>query len=72
MPQAALIRQKREERRKARMVQVREQERAFAKRVREDVREKREEERRLLEDHLQVETKHQFARDSTPLHFSAD
>ena len=52
--QAMLLHQQREERRKARLVQVREQERAFAQRVRDDVKIKREEEKRLLEEHLQV------------------
>ena len=54
LSQAVLLRQQREERRRARLVQVREQERVFAQRVRDEVRSKREAERRLLEEHLQV------------------
>ena len=49
-----LLHQQREERRKARLVQVRKQERAFAQRVRDEVKIKREEEKKLLEEHLQV------------------
>ena len=52
--QAMLLHQQREERRKARLVQVRKQERAFAQRVRDEVKIKREEEKKLLEEHLQV------------------
>lgn len=49
-----LLHQQREERRKARLVQVREQERAFARKMRDEVKIKREEEKKLLEEHLQV------------------
>ena len=52
--QAMLLHQQREARRKARLVQVRKQERAFAQRVRDEVKIKREEEKKLLEEHLQV------------------
>lgn len=41
-----------EERRKARLVQVREQEKHFARQVRERVRDKRETERRVLKEHV--------------------
>ena len=50
----SLLRHHRDERRRARLVQVREQERLFARKVREEVKGKREEERRVLEQHLQV------------------
>ena len=49
-----LLHQQREERRKARLVQVREQERALARKMRDEVKIKREEEKKLLEEHLQV------------------
>ena len=49
-----LLHQQREERRKARLVQVREQERAFARKMRDEVKIKREEEKKLLEEHLHV------------------
>ena len=52
--QAALLRQQREERRKARLLQVREQERSFAKKVRNNVRTKKQEERRAMEEHLEA------------------
>ena len=54
LSQAALLRQQHEKRRKERLVQVREQERVFAQRVRDEVRSKQEAERRLLEEHLKV------------------
>ena len=54
LSQAALLRQQFEKRRKERLVQVREQERVFAQRVRDEVRSKQEAERRLLEEHLKV------------------
>ena len=38
----------------SRLLQVREQEKAFSQRVRGEVQERREEERRVLEEHLQV------------------
>lgn len=49
-----MLHQQREERRKARLVQVREQERALARKMRDEVKIKREEEKKLLEEHLQV------------------
>lgn len=49
-----MLHQQREKRRKARLVQVREQERAFARKMRDEVKIKREEEKKLLEEHLQV------------------
>ena len=52
--QAALLRQQREERRKARLLEVREQENNFAKKVRDNVKAKREEERRAVEEQLQA------------------
>ena len=52
--QAALLRQQREDRRKARLLEVREQERSFAKKVRDNVRTKKQEERRTMEEHLQA------------------
>ena len=52
--QAALLRQQREERRKARLVQVREQEKTFAKKVRSNVKTKKQEEIRAIEEHLQA------------------
>lgn len=54
LSQAVLLRQQCEKRRKERLVQVREQERVFAQRVRDEVRSKQEGERRLLEEHLKV------------------
>lgn len=52
--QAAMLRQQREDRRKARLLEVREQERSFAKKVRDNVRTKKREERRAMEEHLQA------------------
>ena len=52
--QAALLHQQREDRRKARLLEVREQERSFAKKVRDNVRTKKQEERRAMEEHLQA------------------
>ena len=52
--QATLLRQQREERRKARLIQVREQEKTFAKRVRNSVKTKKQEERTAIEEHLQA------------------
>lgn len=52
--QAALLRQQREERRKARLLEVREQEKNFARKVRDNVKAKREEERRAVEEQLQA------------------
>lgn len=48
-----MLSQQREERRKARIVQVRQQEKDFAKKVRDNVRTKKEEERRAIEERLQ-------------------
>ena len=44
--------QQKEQRRKTRLLQVRQQQRVFAKKLREDVKKKREEEGRLLFRHL--------------------
>lgn len=49
-----MLRQQKEERRKARLLQVREQEKSFAKKVRDNVKAKKEEERRTVEEHLQA------------------
>ncbi|CAI8002158.1 Centrosomal protein of 295 kDa [Geodia barretti] len=51
--EAAVLRSQREERRKARLVQVREQEKEAARRARDAEREKREREKRLLQDNIQ-------------------
>lgn len=50
--QAAALHRQREERRKARLLQVRKQEKAFAKSVREEVKTKKEAERRAIQEHL--------------------
>lgn len=52
--QAALLHQQREDRRRARLLEVREQERSFAKKVRDNVRTKKQEERRAMEEQLQA------------------
>ena len=52
--QAALLRQQREDRRRARLLEVREQERNFAKKIRVNVRTKKQEERRAMEEQLQA------------------
>ena len=49
-----MLRQEREERRKARLLQVREQERSFAKAVRDNVKTKKQEERKAMAEHLQA------------------
>ena len=49
-----MLRQQREERRKARLLEVREQEKNFARKVRDNVKAKREEEKRAVEEHLQA------------------
>jgi hypothetical protein len=49
---AILINNEREKRRKLRIIQVREQEKEFARHVRENTQRKRQEEKRILEDHL--------------------
>lgn len=53
--EAERIRKENEQRRKTRLIQVRQQQRVFAKKLRDDVKKKREEERRLLLNHLNAQ-----------------
>lgn len=48
------MKQKQEEKRRARLVQVRQQERSFARKMCKDVQSKRDNERRLLDSHIQA------------------
>lgn len=71
--QAAVLKQKKEKKRRARLLQVREQERGLARRMCQDVQSKRDDEKRLLDYHIQASLANAYQEELKQLeaHYSA-